>query len=117
MPAPDYATAADVLARLRMTDTSIDAVYVTLCTAAGNELVDTWLSRPDDDPLISPFPAAVQRAAIGVSIRIYRFRDSEANVDQAWGPEGVSVSLPRDPLAGYVDMLGPYRPGAAWAPA
>jgi hypothetical protein len=115
--APEYTTPALVLERLRMTDTSIDASYVTLCTAAANALVDVHLEQPADAPLVAPFPELVVRAATGVAMRIYRFRDTETNLDEAWGPEGVAVSLPRDPLAGYVDMLAPYRPGAAWAPA
>jgi hypothetical protein len=115
--APPYTTVALVLDRLRMTDTSIDASYVGVCTDAANELVDVWLGRPADDPILTPYPPLVVRAATGVAMRVYRFRDTETNLDEAWGPEGVAVSLPRDPLAGYVDMLAPYRPGAAWAPA
>jgi hypothetical protein len=114
--APEYATPAEVLARLRMTDTSPDADYVALCTDAANELVANWLQRPADDPLEAPYPSSVRRGAIGVAIRVYRFRDTEANVDEGWGPEGVAVSLPRDPLAGYVDMLGPWRHGSVWSP-
>ena len=116
MAAPPYATPAEVLARLRIAGGSADAEYVAMCTDAANELVDAWLAR-GDDPLTAPYPSSVRRSAIGASIRVYRFRDTEANIDEGWGPEGVAVSLPRDPLAGYVDMLGPYRAGAAWAPA
>ena len=117
MAAPEYTKPALVLERLRMTDASLDASYVTLCTEAANALVDVHLGQPADAPLVAPFPELVVRAATGVAMRIYRFRDTETNLDEAWGPEGVAVSLPRDPLAGYVDMLAPYRPGAAWAPA
>ncbi len=115
MAAPQYATPAEVLARLRMTDTSPDADYVALCVDAANEHLDAWLQL-GDSPLVAPYPSAVRRAAIGMSIRIYRFRDTEANVDEAWGPEG-PVSLPADPVAGYRDLLAPHRPGSAWAPA
>ena len=114
--APEYATAAEVLARLHMADTAADAGYVALCTDAANAHVDTWLQIPAEAPLVAPYPSPVRRAAIGVAIRIYRFRDTESNIDEAWGPEG-PVSLPADPLAGYRDLLAPYRTAAAWSPA
>lgn len=114
MPAPTYATPAEVLARLRMTDTSPDATYVALCTDAANEHIDSWLQL--DTPFVAPYEAGLRRSAIGVAVRIYRFRDTEANIDEGWGPEG-PVSLPADPLAGYRDVLAKYRSGAAWAPA
>lgn len=114
MPTPEYATAAEVLARLRMPASSPDAEYVGLCTDAANEHVDSWLELAE--PLTAPYPAGLRRSAIGVAIRIYRFRDTEANIDEGWGPEG-PVSLPADPLAGYRDLLAKYRNGAAWSPA
>lgn len=125
MAAPEYATPAEVMARLRMPAGAPDADYVALCTDAANEAVDVYLARTGDPadpdapypPLVAPFPAGVRRAAIGAAMRIYRFRDTEANIDEAWGPEGVAVSLPRDPLAGYVDLLAPHRAGPAWSPA
>lgn len=115
MPAPQYATPAEVMARLHLPPTHPDADYIAVCTDAANDLIDHWLDR-GDDPLEAPYPSAVNRAAIGASIRVYRFRDTETNLDDSWGTEPI-VALPRDPLAGYVDLLGPYRPGAAWAPA
>ncbi len=118
---PEYATVPVVLGRLRMSDTSPDADYVAMCTDAANEHVDGWINPtvwPDDppDPIPTPYPPGLVRSAVGVAIRIYRFRDTEANIDEGWGPEG-PVSLPADPLAGYRDVLAKYRPGAAWAPA
>jgi hypothetical protein len=119
--APEYATPAAVMARLHLKPDHPDADYVALCTDAANDLVDTWLDRTDTEsedwpPLVAPYPSAVVRGAIGAAIRTYRFRDTESNLDDAWGPEGVAVSLPRDPLAGYVDMMTRYRNPRAWAP-
>lgn len=113
---PEYATVDEVLARLRMTAASPDAAYVGMCTDAANEHVDSWLQLAEPLPTDVPYPAGLRRSAIGVAIRIYRFRDTEANIDEAWGPEG-PVSLPADPLAGYRDLLAKYRSGAAWSPA
>ena len=115
MAVPQYATPAEVMTRLHLPPDHPDADYVALCTDAANELIDAYLER-GDDPLVAPYPAAVHRSAIGASIRIDRFRDTETNLDEAWGTEPV-VALPRDPLAGYVDLLAPSRPGSAWAPA
>lgn len=115
MAVPQYATPEEVMARLHLPPAHPDAVYVALCTEAANELVDHFLDR-GDDPLTAPFPAAVHRAAIGAAIRVYRFRDTETNLDDSWGTEPI-VALPRDPLAGYTDMLTPSRPGSAWSPA
>lgn len=113
--APEYATPAEVMARLHLAPAHPDADYVAMCTDAANALVDRHLERPDDDPLAAPYPAAVKRAATGAAIRVYRFRDTETNLDESWGTEPV-VALPRDPLAGYTDLLAAYRPGAAWSP-
>ena len=113
--APEYATPAEVMARLHLPPTHPDADYVALCTDAANGAIDDYLERPDDDPLVAPYPARVVRSAIGAAIRIYKFQDTGTNLDPAFGTEPI-VSLPRDPLAGYVDLLAPYRPGAAWAP-
>jgi hypothetical protein len=107
--------------RLHLPADHPDAAWVATCTDAANDLVDTWLDRTDVDsdwpPLTAPYPSAVVRAAVGAAIRVYRFKDTEANLDQAWGPEGVAVSLPRDPLAGYIDLMTRWRNPKAWAPA
>lgn len=135
MPAPQYVTPDEVMARLRMPAAHADAGYVADCTDAANDLVDNYLERTGDPvqvfnekahrlpdlpapypPLTEPFPAAVVRAALGVAIRVYRFKDAESDVADTWGDQG-ALRIPRDPLAGYRDMLNPYRPGAAWAPA
>lgn len=122
--APAYATPAEVMVRLHLPPDHPDAVYIADCTDAANDMVDAYLNRTDDPadptaawpPLVAPYPSAVRRAAIGAAIRTYRFRDTETNLDEGWGPDGI-VSLPRDPLAGYVDMLARYRHPAAWSPA
>lgn len=140
---PEYATPVEVVARLRLPAGHPDAAYVALCTEAANELVDNWLERtgtptdPLPDPLPSPagklledaraprpalppldppYPAGVRRAAIGVAIRIYRHKDAESDVADAWGDQG-QLRIPRDPLAGYRDQLAPWRDPAGWAPA
>lgn len=114
--APQYATPAEVMARLHLAPAHPDAGYVALCTDAGNELVAQWLEHDTREvPLDPPYPSAVRRAAIGAAIRVYRFRDTETSLDESWGTEPI-VALPRDPLAGYVDLLAPYRPGTAWSP-
>jgi hypothetical protein len=134
MPAPEYVTPDEVLARLRLPAAHADADYVTDCTYAANELVDNYLQRsaepvprwneknhriddaaPPWPPLDPPYPPPVVRAALGVAIRVYRFKDAESDVSDTWGDTG-ALRVPRDPLAGYRDMLNPYRPGAAWAP-
>jgi hypothetical protein len=135
MPAPEYVAVADVLARLRKKDSDPDAAYIAACTDVANELVDNYLERSDEPvvrynekahrlpdapppypPLTPPYPPPVWRGALGVAIRIYRFKDAESDVSDTWGDQG-ALRIPRDPLAGYRDMLNPYRPGAAWAPA
>ena len=120
-PAQVYVDVADVLERLRLDAGHRDAGYIADCTAAANELVDEYL-RPADPvsgvrpaPL-TPIPSPVWRAALGAAIRIYRFKDAESDVADTWGDTG-QLRIPRDPLAGYREMLDPYRPGWAWAPA
>jgi hypothetical protein len=111
---PEYCTLEDVLARLRIPTGHPDAGYVDECRAAAAELVATELGVDLTDPLTWPapwpseqIPNAVHRAAIGVTIRIYRFKDVESDVADTWGPTG-AVQIPRDPLAGYVDLLAPF---------
>jgi hypothetical protein len=135
MPAPQYVTPDEVMERLRLPAAHADAGYVADCTEAANELVDNYLERNGDPvvvynekghrlpdqpapypPLTEPFPRPVWRAALGVAIRVYRFKDAESDVSDTWG-DTAALRIPRDPLAGYRDMLNPYRPGAAWAPA
>lgn len=136
MPVPEYTTPADVFARLRISDPAAhaDHDYIVQCTTAANELVDNYLELSDepvplwnekrhrvaDGPpthprLEPPYPSAVARAATGTAVRIYRFKDAEADIADTWGDQG-ALRIPRDPLAGYRDLLNPWRPGAAWAP-
>ena len=113
MPAPEYVTAAEVVARLRLPAGSPDLAYVMACTDTANELVDNELGVI----LEVPYPASVWRAALGVAIRVYRAKDAESDVGEAWGDVATGLRLPRDPLAGYRDYLAPYRLGSSWAPA
>lgn len=122
---PEFVTAADVLARLRKAEGDRDADYIAQCTAVANELVATELRRSmtgadgEADPVTElgpPWPSSVWRAALGVAIRIYRFKDAESDVAETWGDSGV-LRIPRDPLAGYRDLLTPSMHGGSWAPA
>jgi len=136
---PQYTTVDEVRERLRLAPDDRDIAYLTLCVDAANLLVDNWLQRDPaavDEvpylnekghvemraatdtypPLTEPFPEPVRRAAIGVAIRVYRFKDAESDISDVWS-DGAPLRIPRDPLAGYVDLLAPYRPGRAWAPA
>jgi hypothetical protein len=123
---PEFVTAADVLERLRLDGTDVDAAYIAECTTAANELVAAEVRRSmtgadgEVDPVIAlgpPYPATVWRAALGVAIRVYRFKDAESDVAEAWGDSGGALRIPRDPLAGYRDLLTPALHGGVWAPA
>jgi len=111
-PVPHYVTATEVLERLRLPANHPDAAYVIRCTAAANELVDDELAVVLD----VPYPESVWRAALGVAIRVYRFKDAESDVANAWSDTG-ALRIPRDPLAGYRDLLTPWCHGSKWAPA
>lgn len=115
--APEYCTLEDVLARLRIKSDAVpphpDLAYIDDCRAAAAELIAARLEVDMADPTTWPapwpspdIPNAVHRAAIGVTIRIYRFKDVESDTADTWGPTG-ALQIPRDPLAGYVDLLGP----------
>jgi hypothetical protein len=119
---PEFVTVADVLARLRKSAGDRDAGYIAECTAVANELVATELRRSmsgavgETDPAVAALgTAAVWRAALGVAIRVYRFKDAESDVADTWGDSG-AIRIPRDPLAGYRDLLTPSMHGATWAP-
>lgn len=123
---PEFVTVADVLGRLRLDATDVDAEYIAYCTAAANDLVAAELRRSmtgadgELDPVADlgpPYPLTVWRAALGVAIRVYRFKDAESDVAETWGDSGGALRIPRDPLAGYRDLLAPSMHGAAWAPA
>jgi hypothetical protein len=109
-----YCTVGDVLERLRLPDTDPDAGYIGRCTNAACELIDDYLAGRTE-PLPVPMPDSIWRAAVGVSIRIYRFKDVDTDVSESY-EFGGSLRIPRDPLAGYGDILKLYRPGRNWAP-
>jgi hypothetical protein len=116
---PMFVTPAEVLERLRKKSTDGDAGYIADCTVAANALVAAELTR--GDPALQlvigpPWPELVWRAALGVAIRIYRFKDAESDVSDTWGDAG-ALRIPRDPVAGYRDLLAPYLHGSTWAPA
>ena len=118
---PLFVTPADVLARLRKDPTDRDAGYITSCTIAANALVAHELGRGELaagllELLGPPWPEPIWRAALGVSIRVYRLKDAESDLADTWGDSG-ALHIPRDPLAGYRDLLAPYMHGSAWAPA
>lgn len=117
---PLFVDPADVLARLRMNPGSPDAGYVARCTIVANSLV--WHELTRGDPLVDlarwgpPWPEPIWRAALGTAIRVYRFKDAESDVADTWG-DTAPLRIPRDPVAGYRDMLTPYQHGSTWAPA
>jgi hypothetical protein len=114
----EYVTTPDVLARLRKSAADRDAAYIARCTAAANELIGAELARGDTPVVLDPVPELAWRAALGVAIRIYRFKDAESDVADTWGDSATgALRIPRDPLAGYRDLLTPSMPGSSWAPA
>jgi hypothetical protein len=122
---PEFVTAQDVMDRLHKKPGDRDEDYIAQCAAAANELVAAELRRSmtgadgETDPLDElgpPWPVSVWRAALGVAIRVYRFKDAESDVAETWGDTG-GIRIPRDPLAGYRDLLAPSQHGATWAPA
>lgn len=54
-------------------------------------------------------PAPVLEAATTVTIELYRRKDAPFGVLNAWGADGSSVRVARDPLAGVTHLLDPYR--------
>jgi hypothetical protein len=113
--APAYTDVATVAARLRLEPTDPDYGWLTLCVEAANERVDEWLER-GDEPLVDPFPAAVQVAAAGVAARVFRGKDATADLSESWA--GITpLQVPRDALAGFTADLAPWRRSRGWAPA
>lgn len=120
----EFVTTDDVLARLRKQPTDPDAEYIGRCTAVANQLVTAELERDAPPPVTDPptprppleVTDARWRAALGVAIRVYRFKDAESDVSDTWGDTG-ALRIPRDPLAGYRDLLTPGMHGSTWAPA
>jgi len=109
-----YCTPADVLARLRLTDTHPDAAYVADCTTAACELIDERLGYLDADGVLvlppTPYPRRLWRAAVGAASDIYRFKDREADTSGTWAtaPAG-APRIPNDPLERYDALLAPSR--------
>lgn len=111
-----YCTAAEVLERLRLPPEHRDAPYVADCTEAACLLIDERLVGLDGivppdltDPL-------THRAAIGVAIRIYRYKDAESDTADNWQTvAGNQIRIPRDPLAGYTNLTDHRR--HAWGVA
>ena len=127
-----YCTVADVLERLRMPLEHRDAAYVADCTEAACILIDNRLADMPLPPvaridgydvrdlypprILTPTPrapvvdAATHRAAIGVAIRIYRYKDAEADVSDTWqATTDRAIRVPRDPLAGYTNLIDHHR--------
>lgn len=114
--APVYCTLDDVRTRLRLPVDHPDLDYLDDCRMTACHLIaqrldvdltlpDTWPPPWPSDPAAVPYP--VHRAAIGVTIRVYRFKDAESDVSEGW--DGAApLRIPRDPLAGYRDLLAPY---------
>jgi hypothetical protein len=110
----EYCTAADVLERLRLTDTHPDALYVADCTTAACELIDDRLGYPDDDGVtvlpLPPFERRLWRAAVGVAIDIYRYKDREADTSGTWAnAPAPPPRIPNNVLDRYDALLAPSR--------
>jgi len=112
--ASPYCLPADVLARLRLNDQHPDAPYVTECTTAACELIDDRLGYPDPDGAIvlpvPPYPRRLWRAAIGVAVDIYRFKDRESDTAGTWATATAPAPrIPTDVLERYESLLSPDR--------
>lgn len=111
-----YATAAEVLGRLRMAPGHVDAPYVGECLDAACLLIDNRLLGADGLVPLDPVDDGTHRAAIGVAIRLYRYKDAEADTSDTWSATpGAPVRIPRDPLAGYTNLIDHRR--HAWGMA
>lgn len=105
-----YCTAAEVLERLRLPPEHRDAAYVTDCTEAACILIDNRLIDLEGLVPLDVVDAATHRAAIGVSIRLYRYKDAEADTADSWqAVAGNQIRVPRDPLAGYANLIDTRR--------
>ena len=99
-----------------MTDQHADAAYVGACTEAACELIDNRLMTVAvvDGAVVPvvpapPYPSRLWRAAVGVSIRLYRYKDAEADISETWSAGTQPVRIPRDPLAGYDNLIDGSR--------
>lgn len=105
-----YCTPAEVLERLRMPPEHRDAQYVTDCTEAACTLIDNRLLALDGTLAPDLIDPATHRAAIGVAIRLYRYKDAESDTADSWqAVAGNQIRVPRDPLAGYTNLIDHRR--------
>ena len=93
----DQSTDPDV-ARLRRHATTA----VALC--------NSYLDRPVAFT-VAQVPQPVVDAAITVTGELYKRKDAPFGITGAWSPEGGSMRISRDVLAGVETMLAPYRGG------
>lgn len=73
-------------------------------------LCDSYLDRPTTFTVAS-VPAPVVQAAVTVTVELYKRKDAPFGITGAWSPEGGSMRISRDILAGVETLLAPYRGG------
>ena len=115
--ASEYCTVADVLERLRLSESHPDAPYVAECVTVACELIDDRIGYPAlvDDELVIVLPAppyarSLWRAAIGVATDVYRYKDREADTSGTWGTAPAPPPrIPNNVLERYDALLNPSR--------
>jgi hypothetical protein len=114
----EYCTLEDVAARMRVDLAAVppdpDADWLEACWLATCEAIDSYYGAAH--PLVAPYPASVNIAAIGATCAAFRGKDAMSDVSEEW-VEGLAPRVPRDPLSGWYRWLGAARHGSEWAPA
>ena len=112
--ASEYCTVADVLERLRLTDSHPDAPYVGECTAVACELIDDRLSVLVDGiptPPAAPYPRRLWRAAVGVATDVYRLKDRDSDTSGTWTTTAPAPPprIPNNVLERYAALIDGSR--------
>jgi hypothetical protein len=56
-------------------------------------------------------PADILEAAVQLTVELYRRKDAQFGVLNAWSPSGEPLRISRDQLAGIDSLLAPWREG------